>query len=112
MSLAEQHPPAPVATPSAHPAVPLALVSPGSPNVLINKLQAARVGDETVPCALPTCAPGGPGVVAKGSGTVKINNLPAARAGDPTAHSGCLAPIGAPSGQILSPCSPTVIIGG
>ena len=52
------HPPAPVPTPSAHPAIPLAIVT-GSPTVLIANLGAARVSDQTVMCMLPTCVPGG-----------------------------------------------------
>lgn len=106
------HPPAPVPTPVPHPALPLALVSPGSPTVMINNLPAARVTDITVICSLPTCVPNGPGMVAKGSGTVMINNLPAARMGDLTSHLSCVAPIPSPTGKILPPCSPTVIIGG
>jgi uncharacterized Zn-binding protein involved in type VI secretion len=95
----------------AHPALPLAIIS-GSPTVMINNLPAARVSDKTVICSLPTCVPNGPGVIAKGSATVMINSLAAARQGDASAHTGCAAPIPSPTGKILPPCSPTVIIGG
>ncbi len=105
------HPPAPVPTPSAHPALPLQIIA-GSPTVMINKLPAARVTDQTVICSLPTCVPGGPGLIAKGSATVKINSMPAARAGDLTSHPACVAPIPSPTGKVLPPCSPTVMIGG
>ena len=83
-----------------------------SASSVINKLPAARVSDITVPCTLPSCVPGGPGMVAKGSATVLISKLPAARAGDLTSHPACVAPIPGPTGKILPPCSPTVIIGG
>jgi uncharacterized Zn-binding protein involved in type VI secretion len=106
------HPPLPIPTPSAHPALPLMIVSPCAPTVLIGKLPAARVTDITVPCTLPTCVPNGPGMIAKGSGTVMICKLPAARLGDLTTHAACVAPIPSPTGKILPPCCPTVIIGG
>jgi uncharacterized Zn-binding protein involved in type VI secretion len=106
------HPPAPVPTPSAHPPLPLAIVS-GSPTVMIGGQPAARVSDTTQPCALPSCVAGGPGVIAKGSATVQINKLPAARLGDPTSHLACTPiPIPGPTGKILPPCFPNVIIGG
>jgi uncharacterized Zn-binding protein involved in type VI secretion len=105
------HPAAPTPTPLPHPAVPLAIIK-GSPTVMIGGQPAARVTDTTAQCMLPTCVPGGPGVIAKGSATVKINNLPAARMGDKTAHTSCVAPIAGPTGKILPPCAPTVMIGG
>jgi uncharacterized Zn-binding protein involved in type VI secretion len=105
------HPPAPVPTPSAHPALPLAIIS-GAPTVTIGGSPAARVTDQSVPCVLPTCVPGGPGMIAKGSATVTVAGLPAARANDMTSHPACVAPIPAPVGKILPPCCPTVIIGG
>jgi uncharacterized Zn-binding protein involved in type VI secretion len=105
------HPAAPVPTAVAHPALPLPIIS-GSPTVLIGGLGAARVSDQTKICTLPTCVPGGPGIINKGSGTVKINQLPAARIGDQTMHAACVAPIGSPQGKILPPGCPTVIIGG
>lgn len=104
------HPPAPVPTPSAHPAVPLTLTS-GVPNVLIGGQPAATLGSISTPCALPGCVPGGPGVVVHGATRVLIAGAPAARVGDPTSHSSCVAPIPAPTGQILPPGCPTVLIG-
>jgi uncharacterized Zn-binding protein involved in type VI secretion len=106
------HPPAPTPTPQPHPPIPLAII-PGGSTVLIGGLPAARVGDQTQPCMLPTCVPGGPGIIEKGSATVIINGQPAARLGDPTTHPVCAAAIiPGPAGVILPPCCPTVIIGG
>lgn len=104
------HPPPPPA-PIPHPAMPLAIVPPGAPTVLIDNMPAARVGDQSAPCTLVGCAPGGPGVIFKGSTTVTIANMPAARMNDITQHSACVAPIPSPTGKILPPCSPTVKIG-
>lgn len=106
------HPPAPVPTPSAHPALPLPIVGPGVPNVLIGKLPAAVVGDLTTPCVLPGCVPGGPGVIAMGSTSVMVGKRPAARVDDETAHAVCVAPIPAPVGKVLPPGCPTVLVGG
>jgi uncharacterized Zn-binding protein involved in type VI secretion len=47
-----------------------------------------------------------------GSATVMIANKPAARVGDLVAFSSCVAPIPSPTGKILPPGAPTVIIGG
>jgi uncharacterized Zn-binding protein involved in type VI secretion len=105
------HPAAPVPTPLAHPALPLA-INKGASTVKINNLAAARVTDTSAQCSLPSCVPGGPGMIAKGSATVKIENMPAGRANDMTAHSSCVAPIPAPVGKVMPPCSPTVKIGG
>jgi uncharacterized Zn-binding protein involved in type VI secretion len=105
------HPAAPTPTPSAHPAVPLAIVT-GQANVLIGGSPAARVTDTTAICSLPSCVPAGPGMVSKGSGTVMIGGLPAARANDVTAHASCVAPIPMPTGKVQPPCCPTVLIGG
>lgn len=58
-------------------------IAVGSPNVLINGMPAARVGDMAV-CVGP------PDRIAKGSTTVLINNKPAARMGDRTAHGGVI----------------------
>ncbi|HYC93179.1 MAG TPA: PAAR domain-containing protein, partial [Thermoanaerobaculia bacterium] len=68
--------------------------------------------DTTTPCTLPSCVPGGPGMIALGSTTVLIGNMPAARAGDMTAHTACVAPIPSPTGKVLPPGCPTVLIGG
>jgi uncharacterized Zn-binding protein involved in type VI secretion len=106
------HPPAPVPTPVPHPGLPLTIVSLCIPTVKIAGSPAAVVGSMSTPCTLPSCIPGGPGMVAKGSATVLIMGLPAARSGDMTAHSACVAPIPAPTGTIQPPCCPTVIFGG
>jgi len=106
------HPPAPAPTPSAHPALPLAITGPGVPNVMIGKKPAAVLGDMSAPCMLPSCVPGGPGMIAKGSATVKIGKKPAARVNDLTNHPSCVAPIPSPVGKILAPGCPTVKIGG
>lgn len=47
-----------------------------------------------------------------GSATVMINNLPAARVGDMVAFASCVAPIPSPTGKILPPGVPTVMVGG
>lgn len=106
------HPAAPTPTPVAHPAVPLTITTPCASTVTINNLSAARSTDMTTTCMLPSCVPGGPGVITKGSSTVLIENMPAARAGDPTAHASCVAPIPSPVGKVMSPCSSDVQIGG
>ncbi len=73
--------------PIGHPGL---IVGPGTPNVLINGLPAACVGDQ-VACAMPPPAgPHPPNPIAKGSATVMIGKRPAARVGD---LSGCGAPI-------------------
>ena len=105
------HPPAPVPTAVPHPALPLALIK-GEPTVMIGNMAAARMTDQTAPCTLPGCVPGGPGMIMKASATVMIGNLPAARVGDMTLHSACVAPIPSPTGKILPPGCPTVMIGG
>ncbi len=105
------HPPALVPAPAPHPPMPLAIIV-GAPTVLIGGQPAARVSDTTQPCLLASCVPGGPGMVSKGSATVKIGGMPAARVGDMTFHAACVAPIPAPSGNIIPPGCPTVLIGG
>lgn len=105
------HPPAPVPTPVPHPPLPLTIIK-GQPTVLIGSMPAARVADTTTPCMLVPCVPAGPGMIAMGSATVLIGSMPAARAGDMTAHLSCVAPIPSPTGKILPPCCPTVMIGG
>jgi uncharacterized Zn-binding protein involved in type VI secretion len=105
------HPAAPTPTPAPHPAMPLTIIK-GEPTVLIGKMPAARVMDMSQPCTLATCVPGGPGNIVKGSATVLIGKMPAARVGDPTMHPSCVAPIPSPTGKILPPGCPTVIIGG
>lgn len=105
------HPPAPVPTAVPHPPLPLAIIK-GLPTVLIGNQPAARVSDMTTPCALPSCVPAGPGLIAMGSATVLIGSLPAARVNDMTAHASCVAPIPMPTGKVLPPGCPTVLIGG
>jgi len=104
---APMHPIAPV----PHPAMPLMIIK-GEPTVLIGKLAAARATDTTMPCLLAGCVPGGPGMIAMGSTTVLIGSLPAARLNDMTSHLSCVAPIPMPTGKVLSPGCPTVLIGG
>lgn len=106
------HPAAPVPTAVPHPALPLAIIPPGGVTVMIGGQPAARMGDMTEPCKLPGCTPAGPGVVMKASATVIICGKPAARVGDMTQHATCVAPIPSPTGQILPPGCPTVLIGG
>ncbi|SHO67163.1 Zn-binding Pro-Ala-Ala-Arg (PAAR) domain-containing protein, incolved in TypeVI secretion [Pseudoxanthobacter soli DSM 19599] len=108
---APMHPPAPVPTPVPHPAMPLTIMK-GCATVLIGNMPAARMTDTTVPCVLAGCVPGGPGMIMKGSATVMIGNMPAARVGDTSMHSSCVAPIPSPTGSILPPGCPTVMIGG
>jgi uncharacterized Zn-binding protein involved in type VI secretion len=105
------HPPAPSPTPVPHPPMMLPIMK-GAPNVLIGGKPAARVTDQTMPCMLPGCVPGGPGLIVKGSGTVLIGGLPAARVTDTTSHPACVGPIPGPTGQIMPPGCPTVLIGG
>jgi len=105
------HPAAPVPTPVPHPPIPLAIIK-GQANVLIGGSPAARMTDTTAPCMLPSCVPGGPGMIQVASTTVMIGNMGAARAGDTTLHSSCVAPIPMPAGKILPPGCPTVMIGG
>lgn len=107
---APMHPPALVPTAVPHPPMQLPIIT-GAPTVLIGKKPAARLTDTTQPCLLPGCVPGGPGVVILGSTTVIIAGMPAARVGDSTLHAACVAPIPAPSGKILPPGCPTVLIG-
>ncbi len=105
------HPPAPSPTPVPHPPIPLLIVK-GSPKVLIGNMPAARVGDMTQPCVTPPCVPAGPANIAMGSTKCIIDMMPAARMGDMTAHTSCVAPIPSPTGKILPPCCPQVLIGG
>jgi uncharacterized Zn-binding protein involved in type VI secretion len=90
--------------------MPLVIIK-GQPNVLIGGKPAARVTDMSQPCLLPSCVPGGPGVIAMGSTTTLIGGLPAARISDSTVHAACVGPIPGPSGKVLPPGCPTVLIG-
>ena len=105
------HPAALVPTPMPHPPMPLPIVS-GSSTVTIGGLPAARLTDQTQPCMIPACVPGGPGIIGKGSATVTIDKLPAARLMDMTQHPACVGPIPGPTGTIVGPGCPTVLIGG
>jgi uncharacterized Zn-binding protein involved in type VI secretion len=105
------HPPAPSPTPVPHPPMPLAIIK-GEPTVLIGGSPAARVADTTAPCMLAGCVPAGPGMLAMGSTTVLIGGMPAGRVGDMTNHASCVAPIPAPTGKVIPPGCPTVMIGG
>jgi uncharacterized Zn-binding protein involved in type VI secretion len=71
--------------------VPTPIIPPGTPNVLIAGLPAARIGD--------SC---GVDAIVKASMTVTIGGMPAARVADLTAAGGVVMPPGAP----------TVLIGG
>ncbi len=106
------HPVGTATAPIPHPAVPLDIMPPCSPTVKIGGKAAARQTDQTKPCSLSGCVPGGPGVISKASGTVKIDGLGAARVGDMTNHAACSAPIPAPTGTIQAPGITTVNIGG
>jgi uncharacterized Zn-binding protein involved in type VI secretion len=70
------------------------IVPPGSNNVLIGGMPAARLSDMAV-CTGP------PDTIVQGSATVLINGKPAARMGDLTGH----------GGSIVMGC-PNVLIGG
>jgi len=105
------HPAAPVPTPVPHPPMPLPIMK-GAGTVMIGGPPAARVTDITQICSLASCAPNGPGMITLGSATVFIESLPAARVNDMTTHTGCVAPIPSPTGKIIPPCCPTVMIGG
>lgn len=106
------HPAAPVPTPVPHPALPLTITGPGVATVMIDHAPAAVMGDMTAPCMLPSCVPAGPGMITMTSMTVKFAMRGAARDGDMTAHISCVAPIPCPTGEVMSPCSVTVKIGG
>ena len=106
------HPPAPTPTPMPHPPIPFPILGNCVPTVMIGNLPAATVGSMTGPCMVPPCVPGGPGLVSMGSMTVMIGGRPAARVGDLVAFASCVAPIPSPTGKILPPGAPTVIIGG
>jgi uncharacterized Zn-binding protein involved in type VI secretion len=99
-------------SPCPHPPVPHQLVTNGAPTVRINGLPAATLASTSEPCSKLGCVPSAPGVVARGSARVLFDGRPAARAGDLVHHAGCVAPVPSPTGTILPPCSPNVVIGG
>jgi len=109
---APMHPAAPTPTPLPHPPMPLPIIPPCAVTVTIGGQPAARATDQTQPCLIPSCVPGGPGIIAKGSATVMICKMPAARVGDATTHPACVGPVPGPSGTIIGPGCPTVMIGG
>jgi uncharacterized Zn-binding protein involved in type VI secretion len=98
--------------PALHPPAPHQLVGNPAPTVRINNLPAATLGSVSEPCSHVGCAPNGPGVVARGSAKVVIDGQPAARVGDLVHHAGCVAPVPSPTGRIVGPGSPNVIVGG
>lgn len=105
------HPPAPTPTPMPHPPIPLPILLNCVTTVMIANQPAAVVGSQTQPCLLPTCVPGGPGIIGPvGSMKVIIGGRPAARVGDGVLFAACVAPIPSPTGKILPPGAPTVII--
>ena len=106
------HPALLVPTPAPHPPMPLAIIPPCAVTVTIGGQPAARATDLTEPCLIPSCVPGGPGIIDKGSSTVMICGLPAARVGDSTLHAACIGPIPGPVGSIVGPGCLTVTIGG
>ena len=82
----------PMVGPGPTPHVGGPILPPGSVNVMIGGVPAARVGDMAV-CTGP------PDVIVDGSKTVKIGGMPAARMGDSTAHGGTIV-AGAPTVMI------------
>ena len=107
------HPPAPTPTPMPHPPIPI-VITPATavPNVMIAKSPAAVIGTMTAPCIMPSCVPGGPGLVTKGSSSVMISKRPGARVGDKLAFATCVGPIPGPTAAIIPPGATTVIVGG
>jgi uncharacterized Zn-binding protein involved in type VI secretion len=99
-------------SPVPHAPVPHQLVVNCAPTVRINNLPAATLASMSEPCTHIGCVPAPPGVVARGSAKVVIDGQPAARLGDAVHHAGCVAPIPSPTGSIVGPCSPNVLIGG
>ena len=89
--------------------MPLTIVK-GEP--IIGNMPAARATHTTTPCMPAGCVPGGPGTIALGSFTVLIGNMPAARVNDMSAHMSGQSLIPSPTGKVLPPGCPTVIIGG
>jgi uncharacterized Zn-binding protein involved in type VI secretion len=106
------HPPAPVPTPLPHPPIPFPILEATVPTVMISSLAAAVVGSMSQPCLMPSCVPGGPGMIAMGSTTVMIGGMPAGRVGDTVTFAACVGPIPGPTGMVMPPGAPTVIIGG
>jgi uncharacterized Zn-binding protein involved in type VI secretion len=106
------HPPAPTPTPVPHPPIPLSLIGPPVPTVMAGSKPVLTVTGNTIPCMIPPCVPGGPGMIAKGSMTVLTGGKPTARVTDMVAFTSCVAPIPSPTGKIIGPGVPTVLVGG
>jgi uncharacterized Zn-binding protein involved in type VI secretion len=94
-----------------HPPIPFPLTLNCVMTVMIANQPAAVVGSQTTPCIMPSCIPGGPGIVGPaGSTKVMIGGRPAARVGDMVQFAACVGPIPGPVGKIMPPGAPTVII--
>jgi uncharacterized Zn-binding protein involved in type VI secretion len=104
------HPPAPVPTPVPHPSIPMAIVL-GNPTVLVGGKPLGMITSMSGPCTTGGCVPAGPPNVVKGSPKVLAGAMPAARIMDTTAHASCVAPIPSPTGMVMPPGFPTVLIG-
>jgi len=88
------------------------MIATGSKKVKIGGKPATCKDDKTKDCMLICVKPkGGPGVVAAASTTVKIEGKFAARILDMTKHDKCVGPVPAPTGKIIGPGCPTVMIG-
>lgn len=68
---------------TGHSSFPPNPIASGSPNVMVNSIACARMGDPMIPHGSPSPSPPHPGTIASGSGTVSVNSQSAARIGDP-----------------------------
>ena len=66
----------PVPVPIPHPGLPLTIAE-GKPMVKIGGKPAATVLCKSAPCMLPSCIPGGPGMISPLEGVAMIVELPA-----------------------------------
>ena len=103
------HPPAPTPTPAPHPPIPLSLIGPGCPTVLAGGKPVLVLNDQTIPCMVPPCVPGGPGMIVATS-TVMAGGKPVAKLNDVVTFASCVAPIPSPTGKVIGPGCPTVIV--
>ena len=71
-------------------------ITEGSPNVLVNGLQAARLSDPVI----HDCPHCGTGYISGASGTVRANGLGIARLGDPVTYPGGGGEITTASGNV------------
>ena len=94
-----------------HPPQPIPFIM-GCVTVNIGGKPALRVNDQTAPCQPPGCVPGIPGKVMMGSATVRIGGVPAARVTDVVSFPGCVTAIPSPTGKVMGPGAPNVMIGG